>query len=83
MIYFSPTDIDDFIERLQSMKGLSEDVRGYFRWQFKGDFEALKKCKRSKKWEKIRTFDNSLVLKMCGKRGAIIKKRDYICVEIL
>lgn len=82
-IYFAFADIEDFAEKMKFMNGLSEDVRSYFKWQFKNDFDSLEKCKSVKKWNKITTFDNSLVLKMCDKSIVIIKKADYVCVKII
>jgi len=83
IIYFSQDDIDDFIEKMASMKGLSENMRGYFKWQFKGDFESLSEQKSVKKWGKTTFFDNSIVLKTRDKSVTIIKKADYIRLEIL
>ena len=82
-LYFDETQIEDFAEKVCSMKGVSENVRTYFKWQFKGDIDALKKCKIVRFGNKEMYHDNSLVLNIKGKAFAIIKKSNKIEVEIL
>lgn len=76
-ICFSIDDIDDFIAKIRVMNGLSEKVRGYFKYQFKQDLQELKPCGFVRKWGKETEVKNTLILKIKETPFAIIKKYSY------